>query len=72
MHSDGFHFLATVNKVVISMAEPVSLENDAESFGHILRSGTAGPHGRLLFSFLRAFTKTSRVSGPGFSPTDNE
>lgn len=42
--------LAIVNRMAMSMAEQVSVEQDVESSGHIPRSGIAGPYGRFRFS----------------------
>lgn len=41
--------------MAINLAQPVSLEKDAESCCHILRHGTAGSHGRFPFSFFEGF-----------------
>jgi hypothetical protein len=47
---DGFHLLTIVSTTAVNTVEHVSVEEDAESFGCIPRSGTSGSHPRSSLS----------------------
>lgn len=61
----------------MNMAEAVSVESDAESFGYIPRSGVIGLYGRFIFSFVFFWggefpILISRVATPFCISTDSE
>lgn len=51
-HLVCFYLLPIVNKTTVNMIEQISVEQDAQSFGHMLRCGMGGLHGIIIFSFL--------------------
>lgn len=82
VHSSGeghlgcFNLLVIVIRAAVHMAEQVSMEEDVESFGHILKSGKDGSYRFLVFRDPHAHFQSScsslqlhqqRMQGP-FSP----
>lgn len=49
----GFHSLAIVSRASVKKAERVSVEQDVQSFGHMLQRGMAVPSDAGLFLKIR-------------------